>query len=204
MDAVIETLAELAGRFALPDSTLVVIPVQAGVPLLRYTFRLFASGSVYPLPQEAQPWLDLIPPAKPMRCSDAVADAVEALRELSSLAWLDTQRSTGPALNKAADEAWSRFRDATTRLDALPRDETITALIHEIGRLAGHVHREVDDQAAEGEFAEAIARGLTGDAGDTFLNVSGLLYIATQWDIDPAGAEVLLASLAGDKRAPEQ
>jgi hypothetical protein len=49
-----------------------------------------------------------------------------------------------------------------------------------------------------------MARGLTGDASDTFLSVSGLLYIATQWDIDPAGAEVLLASLAGDKRAPEQ
>lgn len=49
LGAVIETLAELVGRFALPDSSLVVILVQAGVPLLRYTFRLFASGSVLPV-----------------------------------------------------------------------------------------------------------------------------------------------------------
>jgi hypothetical protein len=51
----IETLAELMGRFPLPDPSLVVIPVQGGVPLLRYTRRLFASGDVYPSPKEAQP-----------------------------------------------------------------------------------------------------------------------------------------------------
>jgi hypothetical protein len=93
LGAVSETLAELLSRFNLPDSSVVVIPVQDGVPVLRYTFRLYASGGVYSLPDEAQPWLELIPPTRPMPCSDAVADAVEALRELSSLAWLNTQRS---------------------------------------------------------------------------------------------------------------
>lgn len=204
LDAVIETLADLVGRFALPDSSLVVIPVQAGVPLVRYTFRLFASGGVYPLPEEAQPWLDLIPPTKPMPCSDAVADAVEALGELSSLAWLDTQRSNGPALQESVNAAVSRFRDATARLDALPRDEIIAGLIDEINGLAHQVQREIDDQATEGVFAEAIAGGLTGDRSDAFLNVSGLVYIATQWDLDPAGAEAFLAGLAADERAPEQ
>lgn len=202
--AAIEAVAELVGRFTVPDSSLVVIPVQAGVPLLRYTFRLFTSGSIYPLPQEAQPWLHLIPPAKPMPCSDAVADAAEALRELSSLAWLGTQRGTGPVLEKAADEARGRFRDAITRLDALPRDETITGLIDEIGRLAGHVHNETDDQATQGKFAETMARGLTGDVNDTSLNVSELIYIATQWDLDPADAEVLISSLARVKPGAEQ
>ena len=188
---VIETLAELTGRFALPDSSVIVIPVQGGVPLLRYTFRLFADGSVYPLPQEAQPWLDQIPPAKPMRCSDAVADAVEALRELSSLAWLSTQRSTGPALKQATDSASSRFRDSAARLDALPRDEITAALIDEIDRLAGQVHREIHRQAPEGEFAQAMARGLTGDVSDTFLHISRLVYIATQWDLDPVGTRFI-------------
>jgi hypothetical protein len=204
LEAVVETLAELAGRFTLPDSSLVVIPVQDGVPLLRYTFRLLASGNVYPLPQEAQPWLDLIPPTKPMPCSDAVADAVEALRELSSLAWLDTQRSTGPALQEAAGAAASRFRDARACLDALPRDETIVGLIGQLDGLGDQVGREIDDHATEGVFAEAVARGLTGDPSAAFLNVSGLVYIATQWDIDPASAEALLGGLAADERAPEQ
>lgn len=86
LDQVVGTLSELLSRFMLPDSSPVVIPVQDGVPLLRYTYRLFDSGGVYPLPEEAQPWLDLIPSTRPMPCSDAVADAVEALRELSSLA----------------------------------------------------------------------------------------------------------------------
>jgi hypothetical protein len=204
LDAVIETLAELMGRFALPDSSLVVIPVQAGVPLLRYTFRLFASGGVYPLPEEAQPWLDLIPPTKPMPCSDAVADAVEALRELSSLAWLDTQRSSGPALQESVDAAVSRFRGAAARLDALPRDEVIAGLIDEIDELARRVQREIDDQATEGVFAEAIIGGLTGNRSNAFLNVSGLVYIATQWDLDPASAEAILAGLAADEQPPEQ
>ena len=204
LDAVIETLAELLGRFALPDSSLVVIPVQAGVPLLRYTFRLFASGGVYPLPEEAQPWLDLIPPTKPMPCSDAVADAVEALRELSSLAWLDTQRSNGPDLQESVDAAMSRFRDATARLDALPRDEVIAGLIDEIDGLTHQVQREIEEKATEGVFAEAIADGLTGRRSDAFLKVSGLVYIAMQWDLDPAGAEALLTGLAADERAPDQ
>jgi hypothetical protein len=201
LDAVIAMLTELLGRFTLPDSSLVVIPVQDGVPLPRYTFRLFPSGSVYPLPDEAQPWLDLIPPTRPMPCSDAIADAVEALRELSSLAWLDTQRSAGPAVQEAVDAAVSRFRDATARLDALPRDEIIAGLIDEIDGLADTVQREVDEHATEGVFAEAMAGGLTGDHNDTFLNASGLVYIAAQWDLDPAGAEALLARLAADEQA---
>jgi hypothetical protein len=204
LDAIFETLAELLGRFALPDSSLVVIPVQAGVPLLRYTFRMFAFGGVYPMPEEAQPWLGLIPPTKPMPCSDAVADAVEALRELSSLAWLDTQRSNGPALQEPVDAAVSRFRDAAVRLDALPRDEIVAGLIDEIDRLAHRVRREIDGQATEGAFAEAIAGGLTSDRNDAVLNVSELVYIAMQWDLDPASAEACLAGLVADEQAPDQ
>jgi hypothetical protein len=181
------------GRFALPDSSLVVIPVQAGVPLLRYTLRLFASGEVYPSPQEAQPWLGLIPPTEPMPCSDAVADAVDALRELSSHAWLGMQRSTGPALQEAIDAASGRFRDATARLDRMPRDGTIARLTDQIEQLADRVQRETDDHAAEGVFAEAMACALTSNPNDTLLNVSGLVHSATQWDIDPTTAGALLA-----------
>lgn len=204
LDTAIATLAELLGRFTLPDSALVVIPVQDGVPLLRYTVRLFASGGAYHMPDEAQPWLDLIPPTRPMQCSDAVADAVEALRELSSLAWLDTQRDTGPAVQEVVDAAVSRFREAAARLDALPRDEIIAGLRDEIYGLAHRVQREVDEHATECVFAEAIAGGLTGDANDALRNVSGLLYIATQWDLDPAGAGAILARLAADEQAPGQ
>jgi hypothetical protein len=196
LDTAIATLAELLRRLTLPDSSLMVIPVQNGVPLLRYAFRLFTSGSVYHMPDEAQQWLDLIPPTKPMPCSDAVGDAVEALRELSSLAWLDTQRDTGPAAQEAVDAAISRFRDATARLDALPRDEITAGLRDEINGLADRVQREVDAYTTEGVLAEAIAGGLTGDANDALRNVSGLLYIATQWDLDPAGAVAMLARLA--------
>jgi hypothetical protein len=195
LDAVIEKLPELMGRFALPESSVVVIPMQAGVPLLRYTIRLFASGDVYPSPQEAQPWLDLIPPTKPMPCSEAVADAAEALRELSSLTWLGTQRSIGPTVRGALDAASSRFRDSTARLDRLPRDGTIARLDEEIKRLSDRVQRETADLVAGGGFAEAMARGLTGDPNDIFLNVSGLVHIATLWDIDPAAAGALLENL---------
>lgn len=196
---VVATLADLLGRFTLPDSSLVVIPVQDGVPLLRYTVRLFASGSVFPVPDEAQSWLDLIPPAKPMPCSQAASDAIEALRELSSLAWLDTQRSTGPVVQEAVDTTVNRFRDATARLDALPRDEITAALINEINELSNRVQREVDEHATEGVLAEAMAGGLTGRHNDTFLSISGLIYIATQWDLDPAGAEAILARGGADQ-----
>jgi hypothetical protein len=40
-----------------------------------------------------------------------------------------------------------------------------------------------------------MARGLTGDPNDILLNVSGLVHIATQWDIDPAAAGALLADV---------
>lgn len=139
-----------------------------------------------------------------MPCSDAVADAVEAFRELSSLAWLDAQRGTGPPLKESVDAAWNRFRDATVCLDTLPRDEAIAELIDEIGGITSRVDREINDQATESMFAEAMARGLTGDASDAFFNVSGLVYVATQWDLDPAGAVAFLASPAGGKRAHEQ
>lgn len=188
----------------MPDSSLVVIPVQDGVPLLRYTVRVFASGTVYPVPDEAQPWLDQIPPARPMPCSDAVADALEALRELSSLGWLDTQRGTGLAVQEVVDAAVSGFRDATARLDALPRDEIVAGIIDEVYDLADRVQREVDESATDGVLAEATARGLTGDHNDTYLHVEGLIYIATQWDIDPASAEALLARQAADEQTPEQ
>jgi hypothetical protein len=91
------------------------------------------------------------------------------------------------------DAAWSRFRGSTARLDQLPRDGTITRLIDEIKGLADQVQRETDDNAAEGVFAEAIARGLTGDPNDILLKVSGLVHIATQWDIDAAAARALFA-----------
>lgn len=199
LDQVVWTLSDLLSRFALPESSLLAIPVQDGVPLLRYTFRIFASGGVYRLPEEAQPWLDLIPPTRPMPCSDAVADAVEALRELSSLAWLDTQRSAGPAVQEAVDAAVSRFRVATARLEALPRDEITAGLKEEIDALAVRVQREVDDHATEGVLAEAMAGELTGDHNDAVLNVSGLIYIATQWDLNPADTEAFLARLAADE-----
>ncbi len=204
LDQIVASLSELLSRFALPDSSLVVIPVQDGVPLLRYTFRLFASGSVYPLPEEAQPWLDVIPPTRATPCSDAVADAVEALRELSSLAWLDMQRSAVTAVQEAVDAAVSRFHDATVRLEALSRDDITAGLIEEIDALAVRVQHEVDDHVTKGVFAEAMAEGLTGDHNDAFLKVSGLVYIATQWDLDPAGAESLVARLAADEQEPDQ
>jgi hypothetical protein len=203
-DEVVGTLSELLSQFTLPDSSLVVIPVQDGVPLLRYTFRLFVSGGVDALPEEARLWLDLIPSTRPMPCSDAVADAVEALRELSSLAWLATQRGAGMALQEAVDAAVSRFRDASVRLEALPRDEITAGLINEIDALADRVQHEVDDHTTESVFADAMAGGLTGDHNDAFLNVSGIVYIATQWDLDPAGAEALLACLGVDQQEPEQ
>lgn len=204
LDAVISTLVDLLSRVTLPDSSMVVIPMQDGVPLLRYTYCLFASSSVYPSPDEAQPWLDLIPPIRPMPCSEAVADAVEALRELSTLHWLDTQRETGLVVQQAVDEAISQFRDARARLDALPRDEVTACLIDEIDELADQVQGEVDDHVTDGVFAEAMANGLTGNHNDASFTISGLTYIATQWDVDPTGAEAMLADLAGDEQPPEQ
>jgi hypothetical protein len=70
--------------------------------VLRYTFRLFASGSVFPLPDQAQPWLELIPPDR----ADAVFGRRRrcrrgALRAVS-LAWLSTQRSAELAARRIA------------------------------------------------------------------------------------------------------
>ncbi|WIX92577.1 hypothetical protein [Amycolatopsis sp. DG1A-15b] len=203
LDAVIATLTELLARFTLPDSSLVIIPLQNGVPLLRYTCLLFASGSVYPSPGEAERWLDLIPPTRPMPCSSAVADAVEALRELSSLGWLQTQRRMGPAAQDAVNAAVSRFRHTAANLEALHRDQITAGLIEEIEGFANRVQHEIDEHTTEGVFAEAMASAFTGDPNETFVNVSGLIYIATQWDLDPASAEAAIARLASGQQAPE-
>jgi hypothetical protein len=49
-----------------------------------------------------------------------------------------------------------------------------------------------------------MAGGLAGDQNDTLVNVSVLVYVATQWDLDPAGAEAILTRLAADEQAPER
>lgn len=113
------------------------------------------------------------------------------------------QRSAGPAGQEAVDAAVSRFRDATVRLEALPRDDITAGLVKEIDALAVRVQREVDDHDTDGVLAEAMAGGLTGDPNDAVLNLSGLVYIATRWDLDPAGAEALLARLTADEPEPE-
>jgi hypothetical protein len=204
LDATMSTIADLLGRFTLPDSSLLVIPLQGGAPLLRYTFRLFASGGVYPVPHEAESWVALIPQTRPMPCSDAVADAVEALRELSSLAWLDTQRGTGSVVQEAVDGAISRFRDASARLEALPRDGLLSVITDNVAQLANRVQLEVDEKVPDGSFAELLASGFTGAHNDVYVNVAGVLYIATQWDLDPVAAEELLDGLVADERAPER
>jgi len=192
LDEIIATVAVLLTRFNLPDSSVVLIPMQRGVPLLRYTVRLFAGGNAYPLPDEADAWSDMIPPAPMMPCSDAVADAVEALRELSSLAWLDMQRATGPVVEEAVDSAITRYRDAAARLDALPRDEVTTLLVDSLEELAGRVQGEADENATDGVLAADMAAVLVGENNDTFVNVTAMIYLATQWDLDPASAQALL------------
>jgi RecA/RadA recombinase len=204
LDQVIGTVAELLTRFALPGDSVIVIPVQDGVPLLRYTVRLFASGTVYPLPDEAEAWLELIPPVKPMPCSAAVVDAVEALHERSALAWLSTQRDVGVAVQQAVDETARRFDDAQDRLEALPSDDVTAGLIEQVDLLADRVRREVDEQTTEGVFAQALASGLTANPDDSFFTVAGLQYVATQWDLDPARALDFFNTPVPDEQASEQ
>jgi hypothetical protein len=198
LDRVNTTLVALLPQLGLPDSSLLVIPVRTGVSLPRYAVRLFASGSVYPASDELGDWLDVVPPTQPMPCSDAAADAVEALRELSSLAWLDSQRAQDATVQQAADDAMARFHDANAQLQDLPEDDLTVALLEELTLLAQRVQDEVDNSATDATFAEAFARGIGGDGNDAFVRAALLLYLATEWDVDPAGAVQLLQAAVDD------
>jgi len=200
-DPLSKALTETLPQLNLPDSSLLLIPVRQGIPVIRYAVRMFASGSTYPAVDEVTEWLDAVPPTEPMPASDAVVDAVEALRELSSIAWLDTQRHTDAAAQEAADDAMRRFNDAFARLEDLPVDAITVALLDEVALLATRVQSEVDDSATAKTFAETFARGIRGDQADDFGAVALLMYLATEWDVDPAGAAALLEQLSDDDSA---
>jgi hypothetical protein len=204
LDQIIAAATELLTRFSLPDSSVVLIPVQQGVPLPRYTVRLFVGGNVYPLPDEADNWVDMIPPLRPMPCSNAFADAIEALRELSSLAWLDTQRTCGPVVQEAIDSTITRYGDAAARLEALAGDEITALLVNSLDELATRVQGEADNSATDGVFAADMVAVLIGDNNETFLNVNGLIYVATLWDLDPVAAGELLDAQTTDEHAFEE
>jgi hypothetical protein len=192
LDRLVAALTEALPGLDLPDGSLLVLPVRHGVPLHRYTLRLFASGNAYPAPDEPGQWADSFPPAQPAPAADATADAVEALREISSLAWLDTQRTTGPAAQQAADDALARFKGAVEDLTRLREDAATRALTEELALLADRVQSEVDECATTGTLAGEFARGLNGETPDGFARVTLLIYLATEWDLDPAAATALL------------
>ena len=202
--ASIAALSDILNEVSVPGSTMVVIPVQSGVPLLRYTQRLSQSGKVYPLPQEADVWLDQVPPARLMPCSDAVADAVDALTELSALAWFDTQRPDGPLIHEAVAAAQEAFLDAMGRLDSLASDDVIGVLQYELEMLARRVQHESDTRATEGVLAEGIASAFGGQPDDVLYQSEGLLAIATQWDLSPEAAHAFLEEIADTDETAEE
>jgi hypothetical protein len=192
LDRLVAALAEALPELDLPDGSVLVLPVRQGVPIPRYALRVFASGNVYPVPDEPGQWAGALPPARPAPAADAAADAVEALREISSLAWLDAQRTTGLAAQQAVDDALRRFKAADEDLTRLPEDDVTRALAEELALLANRVQAQVDEGATTSTLAEELARGLNGETSDAFTRVALLVYLATEWDLDPATAAALL------------
>jgi hypothetical protein len=117
--------------------------------------------------------------------------------------WHGSQRNAASAVHQAADDAVNSFRDAVARLGALPRDEVVQALTNDIDMLAARVRHEADNRVTEAVFAEAMASGLTSHHSDTLSSIAGLIYLATQWDLDPAHAHAILARFASDEVAIE-
>ncbi len=191
LDEVTAALAAALPELDLPDSSLLVVPVRQGIPLARYAVRLFPSGSAYPAPDEPAEWSNVLPPASPM----PAVDAVEALRELSALNWLSSQRRTGTAVQDAADDAARRLDAAVARLEDLPADGVTAALRGEVAVIADRVQAELHDDTADPTFAHDMARGVQGEHTDAFARAALLFYLATEHDIDPAGAARLLQQL---------
>jgi hypothetical protein len=99
-----------------------------------------------------------------MPAVDAAADALEALRELSALNWLSSQRRTGSAVQDAADDAARRLDAAVARLEDLPADSVTAALRDEVAVIADRVHAELHDDTADPTFAQDMARGAQASA----------------------------------------
>lgn len=188
---VLSVIVDLLGRFPLPDSSATVIPMRDGVPLPRFTARVFGSGNIYPLSDEALPWLELLPDPRPTPCLDATTDGLEALRELSSIAYLASHRSCDQAAQQAADHSVARFRGAREALASLADDDVTVALADALDELADRVQDEFDTPATTDYLASRFALGLEDQSQDIG-SIQAMIDVAVEWDHDPAEAVALM------------
>lgn len=186
------TIAELLDEAGLPDKAATVIPAREGTPLPKYAARVFANGKVFPTPDVATEWLDVLPGLRQLPLTDAALDAHAALQEVSALAYLDQHRGAGTRGQAAADEAVARFRTAIARIEALPEDEVTTTIRDLLIALGERVQGELDGTATMMPLTEAVTRGVAGNLNSDFTTMTGMALIATEWDIDPATAAALL------------
>ncbi|MDY7556134.1 hypothetical protein [Cryobacterium sp. 10C3] len=186
---------------------LLVVPLIAGRPIAKLSRHVISAF----LPGESQynDWADQFSNAFETPLTNAMAQAHNALVELSGLALLSTMRDTAD-LQAVAEQVQARFMEGMRSIESIdPRHPPIAAVLEYLTEVAVRVQGEMDNVAAERPVEEflsvAITKGmmltLNGESATTvgaFSAFSFVSLLCLEHDVDPQAANELLAKALAD------
>jgi hypothetical protein len=196
------TLAPSEGESYHPG--LLVIPVVVGRPIV--SLSRFVISAFLPGKSQWDDWAEQFSDPCETPFTDAMAKAHLALVELSGLALLSTMRETAD-LQTLAHEVQARFVKGMQAIASMePRDPAVAAVLVYLTEVAGRVHVELDNVAAQlpvDEFLSATMtsglmlnlNGAVSTQVDDFNAFSFVALLCLEYDIDPPTAGRLLSTL---------
>ncbi|MFJ7279882.1 hypothetical protein [Kitasatospora sp. NPDC098663] len=176
-----------------------LVPLIGGKPVRLVAHQL--QSTLWPGTGLFDTWKAALPEAHPTPLADAVVEAHQALQCLSGLIHLVTLRDTDQRHQSIADQAVEQFQRAHHVITHLrPGDPVIGEVAGLLNGLARRVESESDTgvdrrDTEDPNLAVAIARGAITQPTEDFLQLSGLITIAIQWDLDPDRAARILTEL---------
>jgi hypothetical protein len=193
LDAARSAITEFLPEALLPRSKVTLLPARHGRTLPRFSATAFVAGGLYAAPEDLDAGGDVVPEPWATPLADAVVVAHQALQELSGIAYLTSRRSTTRDIQAAGDAAAREFRESVSDIQQLPSDSTTSKVVETLLELADRVQAETDGNPLGMPLAEAVIRGVAlGEETEDSQLLGALIVVATEWDIDPAGAARLL------------
>lgn len=174
-----------------------LVPLLDGRPVRLLAQKL--QTTLWPGTDLFDTWGAELPEPYPTPLTDAAIGAHQALQCLSALAHLMTLRDPDPRHQEVADQAGAEVVQAVRVITELqPEDPIIGEVVGFLNSVARRVASEFAADAALQEpevpnLAISLARGLTGNPTDDFLQLDGMISIALRWDLDPDRRARLLA-----------
>lgn len=189
----LQALPALLEQHLVNTTSVVVIPTVTRQPLVRGTYRVFATGGAYLLPPAADVWLEQLGQPLAMPLTDSVSTAMQSLAEVSALVVLRHLRESDAGqdeIQAAVEKAASEYHRGRRQINRLGSDTVTAALLVELDAVAVRAEAEGDGSGA----AESSWAALQFDAAGNEA-ARGLLILAAEWDVDPRAAERILESV---------